>query len=57
MGFAIVAYPFTLVAAKLKSIRETLQALKASMPVGAPPMIMSAEEVCRGVGFNKYWVC
>lgn len=57
LGFSAVAYPFTLVAAKLKSIRETLQALKASMPIGPPPLILSAEEVCRGVGFNDYWVC
>ncbi|KAJ3530804.1 hypothetical protein NM208_g9162 [Fusarium decemcellulare] len=55
LGFSAVAYPFTLVAAKLKSIREALQALKASLPVGPPPMILSAEEVCRGVGFNRYW--
>ncbi|KAF4988036.1 hypothetical protein FDECE_15206 [Fusarium decemcellulare] len=55
LGFSAVAYPFTLVAAKLKSIREALQALKASLPVGPPPMILSAEEVCRGVGFNSYW--
>ncbi|KAF4469386.1 carboxyphosphonoenolpyruvate phosphonomutase, partial [Fusarium albosuccineum] len=55
LGFSAVAYPFTLVAAKLKSIREALQALKASLPVGPPPMILSAEEVCRGVGFNNYW--
>ncbi|KAJ3468048.1 hypothetical protein MRS44_002113 [Fusarium solani] len=55
LGFSVVAYPFTLVAAKLRSIRETLKALKASLPVGPPPMILSAEEVCRGVGFNQYW--
>lgn len=55
LGFCAVAYPWTLVAAKLKSIRETLQALKQSMTVGAPPMILSYSEVCEGVGFNKYW--
>lgn len=43
-------------AAKLKSIRETLEALKKSMTVGAPPMILSYSEVCEGVGFNRYWV-
>lgn len=57
LGFCAVAYPWTLVAAKLKSIRETLEALKTSMTVGAPPMILSYSEVCEGVGFNKYWVC
>ncbi|KAF5621715.1 methylisocitrate lyase [Fusarium sp. NRRL 25303] len=55
LGFSIVAYPFMLVAAKLKSIRETLQGLKTSLPIGPPPTILSAAEVCEGVGFNKYW--
>ncbi|KAL4998700.1 Pyruvate/Phosphoenolpyruvate kinase-like domain-containing protein [Aspergillus recurvatus] len=55
LGFCAVAYPWTLVAAKLKSIRETLNALKKSMTEGAPPMILSYAEVCKGVGFNKYW--
>ncbi|KAF4544532.1 Carboxyphosphonoenolpyruvate phosphonomutase [Lasiodiplodia theobromae] len=55
LGFCAVAYPWTLVAAKLKSIRETLEALKKSMTEGAPPMILSYSEVCEGVGFNKYW--
>jgi 2-methylisocitrate lyase-like PEP mutase family enzyme len=55
LGFCTVAYPWTLVAAKLKSIRETLENIKASMTVGAPPKILSYEEVCYGVGFNKYW--
>jgi methylisocitrate lyase len=57
LGFCAVAYPWTLVAAKLKSIRETLEALKKSMTEGAPPMILSYADVCEGVGFNKYWVC
>lgn len=56
LGFCAVAYPWTLVAAKLKSIRETLEALKKSMSIGAPPQILSYSEVCEGVGFNKYWV-
>ncbi|KAL4795888.1 Pyruvate/Phosphoenolpyruvate kinase-like domain-containing protein [Aspergillus venezuelensis] len=55
LGFCAVAYPWTLVAAKLKSIRETLEALKKSMTEGAPPMILSYAVVCEGVGFNKYW--
>ncbi|KAH8672827.1 methylisocitrate lyase [Tricladium varicosporioides] len=55
LGFCAVAYPWTLVAAKLKSIRETLENLKKSMTVGAPPTILSYSEVCEGVGFNKYW--
>ena len=55
LGFCAVAYPWTLVAAKLKSIRETLENLKRSMTVGAPPTILSYSEVCEGVGFNRYW--
>lgn len=55
LGFCAVAYPWTLVAAKLKSIRETLEELKKSMTVGKPPLILSYSEVCEGVGFNKYW--
>lgn len=56
MGYAAVAYPWTLVAAKLKSIREALDGLKRSMTTGAPPMILGYSDVCEGVGFNKYWV-
>lgn len=56
LGYAAVAYPWTLVAAKLKSIREALDGLKRSMTTGAPPMILGYSEVCEGVGFNKYWV-
>ncbi|KAF0328564.1 carboxyvinyl-carboxyphosphonate phosphorylmutase [Colletotrichum asianum] len=55
LGFCAVAYPWTLVAAKLKSVRETLESLKGSMTVGAPPVILSFDEVCEGVGFKKYW--
>ncbi|KAL5343181.1 Pyruvate/Phosphoenolpyruvate kinase-like domain-containing protein [Aspergillus crustosus] len=55
LGFSAVAYPWTLVAAKLKSIRETLDALKKSFTEGSPPQILSYTDVCEGVGFNKYW--
>lgn len=55
MGFAMVAYPITLVAAHLKSVRKALKELKDSLKVGAPPLIMTFEEVCEGVGFDKYW--
>jgi methylisocitrate lyase len=57
LGFAAVAYPWTLVAAKLKAIRDALEGLKRSMVEGRPPpMIMGYSDVCEGVGFNKYWV-
>lgn len=55
LGYFAVAYPWTLVAAKLKSIREALENLKASLTTGKPPVLLSYEEVCEGVGFNKYY--
>ncbi|KAI8314135.1 hypothetical protein K4K59_003368 [Colletotrichum sp. SAR11_240] len=55
LGYCGVAYPWTLVAAKLRSIRETLEALKGSLTVGKPPTVLSYAEVCDGVGFNKYF--
>ena len=55
LGFCAVAYPWTLVAAKLKSIREALEGIKGSLLVGRPPQILSYAEVCKGVGFNEYW--
>lgn len=56
LGYSAVAYPWTLVAAHLKSVREALDGLKKSMTIGAPPMILTYDQVCEGVGFNKYWV-
>lgn len=55
LGYSAVAYPWTLVAAKLRSIRETLEAIKGSFTVGKPPTILSYDEVCEGVGFKKYF--
>ncbi|KAK4945164.1 hypothetical protein LTR10_015590 [Elasticomyces elasticus] len=55
IGMCAVAYPWRLVAAKIKAMREALETLKESMTVGAPPSILSYSEVCEGVGFNKYW--
>lgn len=55
LGMCAVAYPWRLVAARIKGIREALETLKESMTVGAPPEILSYKEVCEGVGFNKYW--
>ncbi|KAF5525555.1 Carboxyvinyl-carboxyphosphonate phosphorylmutase [Colletotrichum aenigma] len=55
LGYCGVAYPWTLVAAKLRSIRETLEALKGSLTVGKPPTVLSYAEVCDGVGFNKHF--
>ncbi|CAG8903487.1 unnamed protein product [Penicillium egyptiacum] len=55
LGYSAVAYPWALVAAHLKSVRSALDGLKQSMLVGAPPMILTYDQVCEGVGFNKYW--
>lgn len=55
LGMCAVAYPWRLVAAKIKAMREALESLKESMTIGAPPEILSYSEVCRGVGFNSYW--
>ena len=55
LGYSVVCYPWSLVAAKIKSIREALEAIKGSMLVGKPPEILSYAEVCDGVGFNKYY--
>lgn len=55
LGMCAVAYPWRLVAAHLKAVREALESLKKSMTRGAPPPILSYDEVCEGVGFNKYW--
>lgn len=55
LGMCAVAYPWRLVAAHLKGLREALESLKKSMTEGAPPQILSYSEVCEGVGFNKYW--
>lgn len=55
IGMCTVAYPWTLVAAHLKSTREALESLKGSFTTGKPEQILSYDEVCLGVGFNKYW--
>ncbi|OJJ08927.1 hypothetical protein ASPVEDRAFT_180655 [Aspergillus versicolor CBS 583.65] len=55
MGFAAVAYPWTLVASRLKATREALEGLKRSiLEGGPPPMILGYDEVCEGVGFGKF---
>ncbi|KAL4922381.1 Pyruvate/Phosphoenolpyruvate kinase-like domain-containing protein [Aspergillus aurantiobrunneus] len=55
MGFSAVAYPWTLVAAKLKGVREALEGVKGSFGRGAPPVILGYAEVCEGVGFDWYY--
>lgn len=55
LGMCAVAYPWRLVAAKVKAVRDALETLKESMTLGSPPEILSYSEVCEAVGFNKYW--
>ena len=54
-GFAMVAYPLTIVAAKIKAVQEALEGMKQSLSVGSPPQILSAAEVHQAVGFEDYW--
>ncbi|KAL5336606.1 Pyruvate/Phosphoenolpyruvate kinase-like domain-containing protein [Aspergillus crustosus] len=55
IGFSAVAYPWTLVAAKLKSVRSALEGVKGSLLAGGPPVILGYGEVCEGVGFDRYY--
>lgn len=55
MGFCAAMYPISLVASHIKSIRNTLDELKRSFTVGAPPQILTFEEVTAAVGFDRYW--
>ncbi|KAL4886818.1 Pyruvate/Phosphoenolpyruvate kinase-like domain-containing protein [Aspergillus karnatakaensis] len=55
IGYSAVAYPWTLVAAKLKSVRSALEGVKGSLLTGAPPVILGYREVCEGVGFERYY--
>lgn len=55
IGFAVASYPWRLPAAHLKAVRDALDSLKASFTKGAPPPILSYEEICAGLGFERYW--
>ncbi|KAH8817105.1 carboxyvinyl-carboxyphosphonate phosphorylmutase [Xylogone sp. PMI_703] len=55
LGYSLAVYPFTVAAAKINAIKQSLDALKGSFTSGAPPQILSAAEVCDAVGFQKYW--
>lgn len=56
LGFAAAAYLWTLVAAKSKSIRESLEILNKSFMIKPPDMILSYDEIFKGVMFEKYWI-
>ncbi|KAJ3547225.1 hypothetical protein NM208_g1620 [Fusarium decemcellulare] len=53
MGYCSVAYPLTLLAAGIKSMRTALQGLLDKRE--SPKMIMRFEDVCSAVGFQEYW--
>jgi 2-methylisocitrate lyase-like PEP mutase family enzyme len=55
MGYALVTYPWTLVAARLKSVREALEGIKGRFLEGKPKVILGYGEVCEGVGFTEYY--
>ncbi|KAL3465072.1 Pyruvate/Phosphoenolpyruvate kinase-like domain-containing protein [Aspergillus heterothallicus] len=59
MGFALVTFPWTLVAARLRSVREVLERVKGGF-IGdghghGHGEILSYGEVCEGVGFGEYY--
>jgi len=53
LGYCSVAYPLTLLAAGIKSMRAALEDISKQEEV--PQMIMPFEEVCSAVGFQEYW--
>ncbi|KIX95966.1 uncharacterized protein Z520_08221 [Fonsecaea multimorphosa CBS 102226] len=55
MGYACVVYPFALVAAEIKAVRQALQDLKVSFESGNPPDTLEAKEVFEAVGFPQYY--
>jgi 2-methylisocitrate lyase-like PEP mutase family enzyme len=55
LGFSCVAYPFSVIAAKIKAVREMLEELKASFLRGKAPDILQASEVFEAVGFSDYY--
>lgn len=55
LGYTLAVYPLTIVATKVKAVREALDSLKPSFTTGAPRQILPFDEVCDAVGFSKYW--
>ncbi|KAH7180028.1 Pyruvate/Phosphoenolpyruvate kinase-like domain-containing protein [Fusarium flagelliforme] len=53
LGYCSVAYPLTLLAAGIKSMRAALEDISKQEEV--PQMIMPFEDVCSAVGFQEYW--
>lgn len=56
MGYAVVAYPFTLLAAQVEATRSALDALQRSYNSVTVPTILGADEVFAAVGFPEYYV-
>ncbi|KAJ0417868.1 Pyruvate/Phosphoenolpyruvate kinase-like domain-containing protein [Aspergillus carlsbadensis] len=55
MGYALVTYPWTLVAARLTSVREALEGINGGFLGGVPEVILGYGEVYDGVGFVEYY--
>eukprot|EP00611_Tribonema_gayanum_P021332 TRINITY_DN4077_c0_g2_i1.p1 TRINITY_DN4077_c0_g2~~TRINITY_DN4077_c0_g2_i1.p1 ORF type:complete len:339 (-),score=102.86 TRINITY_DN4077_c0_g2_i1:336-1352(-) len=53
MGFAIAAYPLTLLSASMRAMRFALQRLKAGE--SCDDLLLPFQEVQAGVGFPDYW--
>jgi 2-methylisocitrate lyase-like PEP mutase family enzyme len=56
MGYCSVVYPFALIAAKIRAIRQALEDLKNSFESEEPPETLQAEEVFEAVGFNQFYL-
>lgn len=55
MGYAAVAYPFTLLAAQISATRKALENLQSGHETGDIGQTLTADEVHRAVGFPKYY--
>ncbi|KAK4943266.1 hypothetical protein LTR10_017109 [Elasticomyces elasticus] len=55
MGYSAVVYPFTILAAAIQGIRESLEDLKESFTSDTIPRTLPAADVMEAVGFPQYY--
>ena len=53
IGYAIAAYPLTLMSAAMQAMSQTLQALAEDKP--GSPMLMEFSELRQRIGFDEYY--
>lgn len=53
IGYAVVAYPLTLIGAAVKGMMDSLALLKAEQSVEGHGMAFG--DLCKVVGFENYW--